>query len=226
MEPGDSNKAHEEDNQQCQAEHRATQVVEYLPAADGVHLVLDAFAALVAHLAAEPRDNLPVATSPAVVALGVVDIVRGVVVEHFHVVDEAAADVAAFKQVVAEDKVLGESAFQHLLEHSQVVDALATEGTFVEDVLVELETGCGVYVQSAKAGHKLGVAALVGYLHIDVHARLHDAVAAVHTASVGREHRLVQRVGHGADEFLGRVEHQFGVGVESDDELYGAVDGG
>ena len=71
----------------AEAEDAPAQVVEYLPAADGVHLVFHALAPLVAHVWREPRDDLPVATRPAVVPLGVVDIVRRVVVEEFHVVD-------------------------------------------------------------------------------------------------------------------------------------------
>ena len=139
------------------------------------------------------------------VTFGVVDIVRWVVVEDLHVVDKSAAYMASFEQVVAEDEVLGESAFEDLLEHTKVVDTLAAERAFVEDVLVKLEAGGGVYVQSAKSRHELGVAALVGHLDVDIHARLHDAVAAVYTATIGRKHSLVQWVGHCPDEFLGRV---------------------
>ena len=203
-----------------QAEDAPAQVVEYLPAPDGVDLVLDLLAFLVAHFVLQPADNLPVATRPAVVAFSVVDIIGGVVVEKLEVVDEAAADVAALDEVVTQDKVLGEGPFQHFLEHTEVVDALAAERALVEDVLVELEAGGGVDIQAAEAGEELREAALVGHLHIHVDAGLHDAVAGVDATSVIAEFGTVQRVGHGADEFLGRIEHQLGVGVEGDDELY------
>ena len=42
------------------------------------------------------------------VTLGIVDVVGRVVVEEFKVVDETAANVAAFDEVVAEDEVLRE----------------------------------------------------------------------------------------------------------------------
>ena len=204
----------------AQAEHRPAQVVEYFPAADGVHLVLHALATLVAHMGREPGDDLPVAARPAMVALGVVDVVGGVVVEDLHVVDEAAAYVAALQQVVAEDEVLGEGPFEHLLEHAQVVDALAAEGALVEYVLIELEAGGGVDVQSAESGHQLGVAALVGDLDVDVDAGLHDAVAAVHALAVFRQLCHVERMRHRPDELLCRVEHQLRIGVEGNDEAY------
>ena len=204
----------------AQAEHRPAQVVEYFPSTDGVHLVLYALATLVAHMGREPGDDLPVAARPAMVALGVVDVVGWVVVKDLHVVDEAAAYVAALQQVVAEDEVLREGPFEHLLEHAQVVDALAAEGALVEYVLIELEAGGGVDVQSAQSGHQLRVAALVGDLDVDVDAGLHDAVAAVHAFAVFRQLRHVERVRHRPDELLCRVEHQLRVGVEGNDEAY------
>ena len=217
---GQPAEAHKEQHHQRQAQHRAPQVVEYLPASYGVHLVLHALSPLVPHMRHQPRDNLPVAARPAVVALGVVYVVAGVVVEELHVVDEAAAYVAPLEQVVAQDEVLREGPLEHLLEHAQVVDALAAERALVEDVLIKLEAGGGVHVKATQAGKELRIAALVGYLHVDVHPRLHDAVAAVHPAPVGAQPRAVQRVRHGAYELLRRVEHQLGVRVEGDDELY------
>ncbi len=155
------------------------------------------------------------------VTFGVVDVVGGVVVEQLEVVDKSATYVAALDKVVAEDEVLGESAFQHLLEHMQVVDALAAERAFVEDILIKLEAGGGIYVESAQSGEELCVAAFVGNLHIHVNTRLHDAVAGIHTTAVVAELGTVERMRHGAYQFLCRVEHQLGVGVESDDELNG-----
>ena len=133
----------------------------------------------------EPGDNLPVATGPAVMAFGIVDIVGGVVVEEFDIVDESATDMAAFEKVVAEDEVVGEGAFEDLLEYFQVVDTLAAERSLVEDILIELETGSGIDVKTAKTGEELSVTTLVSNLDINVDAGLHDAVATVYTAAVG-----------------------------------------
>ena len=129
--------------------------------------------------------------------------------------------MATLNEVVAEDKVLGERAFQHLLEHPQVVDALATERAFVEDILVEFERGGGIDIQTAQTCEQLRIAALVGHLHVDIDARLHDAVAAVHPPPVGTQLRTVQRVRHGTDKLLRRIEHQLGVGIQRDNKLNG-----
>ena len=131
--------------------------------------------------------------------------------------------MAAFQQVVAEDEVLRECAFQHLLEHAQVIDALAAERALVEDILIQLERSRSVHIQPAEAGHELRIAALVGDLHVDVDPRLHDAVAAVHALAVSAQPGLVQRVRHRPDELLRRVEHQLGVSVQRDDEAYERV---
>ena len=207
-------------HQNSETKYRTAQVVENLPAADGVHLILHLVAVFVTHGVFQPTYYLPVAAGPAVVTFGVVDVVGGVVVEQLEVIDKSATYVAALDKVVAEDEVLGESAFQHLLEHMQVVDALAAERAFVEDILIKLETGGGIYVETAQSGEELCVAAFVGNLHIHVHTRLHNAVAGIHATAVVAELGAVERMRHGANEFLCRVKHQLGVGVEGDDELY------
>ena len=94
--------------------------------------------------------------------------------------------MATLYQVVAQDEVLGECPLQHLLEHAQVVDALAAERALVEDVLVEFERGGSVNVQASQSGEELCVAALVGHFHVDVHSRLHDAVARIDAPAVVR----------------------------------------
>ncbi len=207
--------------QHTEAQHRASQVVENLPAANGVHLIFHLVAVFVTHCVFQPAYYLPVAAGPAVVAFGVVDVVGWVVVEQLEVVDKSATYVAALDKVVAEDEVLWESAFQHLLEHMQVVDALATERAFVEYILIKLETGGGINVEAAQSGEELCVAAFVGNLNIHVNTRLHNAVAGIYTTAVVAELGAVEGVRHGADEFLCRVKHQLGVSVEGDDELYG-----
>ena len=136
----------------AEAQHRTAQVVENLPAAYGINLILNTFAFLVFDFSFEPAYYLPVAAGPAVVAFGVVDVVGGVVVEQLEVVDKSATYVAAFDKVVAEDEVFGESAFQHLLEHFKVVNTFATERSFVENILIKLETGGGIDIQSAQSG--------------------------------------------------------------------------
>ena len=196
MHRSDAAESYQQHNHQCQAQHRPAQVVEYLPPSDGVHLVLHLLAALVVNLVAQPADNLPVATRPAVMAFGVVDIVGGVVVEQLEVVDQSAADVASLDQVVAQNQVLGECAFQHLLEYLQVVDTLSAERTLVENVLIQLERCRRVDIQTAESGEQLCVAALVRHLNVHIHSRLHDAVSGVHAAAVVAQAGAVQRVGH------------------------------
>ena len=147
--PCDAAESHKKYNQQSEAQHRAAQVVENFPASDGVHLVLHFFTLFVAHAVFQPAYYLPVAARPAVVPLGVVDVVGRVVVEKLQVVDEAAADVAALDKVVAQYEVFRESALQHLLENLQVINSLAAEGSLVEDVLIQFKAGCGIDVQPA-----------------------------------------------------------------------------
>ena len=126
--------------------------------------------------------------------------------------------MAAFDKVVAKNKVFGESAFQHLLEYTEVVDAFAAERSLVEDVLIEFERGGGVDVQSTQTSHQLCVTAFVGDLDVDINSRLHNAVAAVNTMAILAQFGSVERMSHGTYQLLSRIEHQLGVGVERDDE--------
>ena len=65
----------------------------------------------------------------------------------------------------------------------------------------------------------MGVAALVGDLHIHVHTRLHYAVSALHTPSVVAQLGAVQRMRHCAYQLLRGIQYQFGVGVKGDHKL-------
>ena len=81
---GEADKDHDEERG---IEKATTQVVEDFPLSDSVDWIFDADAFLVANGFFEPRRYLPVASCPAVVAFGVVDVVGWVVVEELYVVD-------------------------------------------------------------------------------------------------------------------------------------------
>ena len=105
--------------------------------------------------------------------------------------------MASLDQVVTQDEVLGEGAFQHFLEYLEVINALAAERALVEDVLIQLKGGSGVDIETAQTGKQLGVTRLVGDLDIDIHAGLHDAVTCIDALAVGSQLGTVQGMRHG-----------------------------
>ena len=55
------------------------------------------------------------------------EVVGGVVIQDLDIARKARAQERAFHEVVAEQRILGESAFEHAFEHVDFEDALACE---------------------------------------------------------------------------------------------------
>jgi hypothetical protein len=86
----------------------------------------------------QPRGNLPIAAHPAVRRLTSARS-GGKILVQLDVAEQAGAGVAAFEQVVAEDRGCRAAAAQRLLEGVDVVDALADERALAEQVLVHVD---------------------------------------------------------------------------------------
>jgi hypothetical protein len=101
--------------------------------------------------------------------------------------------VAAFDQVVAQDAVFGQAAGQRALERVDVVDALADERAFAEQVLVDIGNRARVRVDAGFAAIQPRIAGTVGARQAQADARLQDAVAFDHDvpAAAAAEHRPV-----------------------------------
>jgi hypothetical protein len=78
--------------------------------------------------------------------------VRGIVIDDFDVGDEAGASVGAFDEVVREEGVSREAAVENFVQNADLVDALAGEDAFTEEVLVDVGDGAGVDVEAGFAG--------------------------------------------------------------------------
>ena len=72
--------------------------------------------------------------------------------DKFDVGREAGAGENAFKQIVAQHRVVGDAPLERGFERVDVIDALAGEGPFAEQVLVDVGYGGGIGVESAGAG--------------------------------------------------------------------------
>jgi len=56
------------------------------------------------------------------------------------VAEQTGAHITAFQQIMAEDAVFRHAAVQYLFEYLNVVNALADEGTFAEQILIDVDT--------------------------------------------------------------------------------------
>jgi len=78
-------------------------------------------------------------------------VTRGKFLDHFHVGGEAGAREDSLEQVVRQQRALRHAARERGLEGIDVVDALAREGSFTQQILVDVGDGGGVWIDAGRA---------------------------------------------------------------------------
>ena len=127
--------------------------------------------------AAEPRQQLPVAANPAVLAAGIGVITDRKIIKKLDVGDQPAAGVIALDQVVAEDVVVREGVAGGGLKGIHVIDALAGEAAGPEQVLVNIGNSGRVRVHPGRCRPDPREKRVVGRGDEKADARLQNAVA-------------------------------------------------
>ena len=196
----------------------APQIVEHLPEADRRDGAGGFLRQAALHAAEQPRQQLPVAARPAMLACRGDVVAGGKLLDHLDVGGQARAGEDAFEEIVAQHRVVGHAAAQRGLEGVDVVDALAGVGALAEQVLVDVRHRRRIGIDAAAAGED---ALEQRAFHADRQgrrdARLQHAVAFDDPVPGGVETRPVERMRHLADQALDRVARQSRVGVERDD---------
>ncbi len=172
----------------------------------------------------QPGQQLPVATDPARTALGVGGVAFGVILVQAHIADQARAGIAAFQQVVAEDAVLWQAALERMLEGFHVIDALAHERTFVEQVLIDVRDHAGIRIDAGLAAEHPRKARGTAPAQAGAHAGLQDAVALHHALQRRIEAWPVEWVGQGGDERTRRIARELRVRIQGDDIAHAEQD--
>ena len=192
---------------------RAAQIVEHLPEADRRHVV----AARSLAQAQQPRQQLPVATRPAMLPGRGNVVAGGKLLDHLDVGRQSGARKHAFEQIVAEDGIFRHASVERRLEGIDVVDALAGIRALAEEILVDVRDRRRIGIDAAVAGEDaLEERALRTHGQRGGHARLQNAVA-LHDPSLRRvEARAVERVGHLADQAAHGIAGQPGIRIEGD----------
>ena len=162
----------------------------------------------------QPGCDLPIAANPAMAAAHVAAVARRSRLVQLHVAEQSGTGVTALKQIVTEDPVLREALVQGLLKRVYVVDPLADERTFLEQILINVGYGAGVWIDARLAATELRVTRPVGTGKTDRHARLQDAVSVDHELPGRVVARAIERVRHGAGKLPCGVARQQRVSVE------------
>ena len=212
---GQHGPAEQEEQQRRRRRQAAPQVVENLPAGhqrQAIALEADPRG----HEREQPQQNLPVAADPAMLTSRVREHARRVVVDDFDVGDQRGARVQSLEQVVREQCVFGHAAVERRRERVDVVQALAGEDAFLEQILIDVGDGGGVRVDAGVPGIRPREQRPGGAGHRHADAGLEDAIALGDAAQARVEPRSIQRVGDDADQGLRGVARQPRVGVQRD----------
>ena len=98
----------------------------------------------------DPRQKLPVAARPAVVAQGGDIVAGGKLLNHLDVRSKTCARKHSLEQIVAKDHGIGHPAGERRLKGIEVVYALAGVGAFSEEILVNVGDSGSVGVDAAR----------------------------------------------------------------------------
>ena len=144
-------------------------------------------------------------------------VARGKILDHLDIGNEAGSRETAFEQVVTENRVVGNPAFERFLEDIDVVDSLAAIGSLLEQVLIHVGNRERIGIKAARLGEQmLEQRTLAPDRHRGSHARLQDRVPFDDAPNHPVEHRTVQRVSHLPDQLPCRFSRQARVGIERD----------
>src|SRR4029077_18784675 len=126
----------------------AAQVVENFPPRQRRDRITDTPTLRVENARQQPRQNLPVASNPAVPPDGVDLVARRIFLVKCHVAHQPAAGVDRFQQVMAQDSIFWETPRQRALESIDVINAFADERALAEKILINIRDGAGVGIDS------------------------------------------------------------------------------
>ena len=208
--------AGDQQRQQRRWYQAATQVIEHFPARQRGQRIAFARTILAAHARMQPRQQLPIATDPAVTARDIGGITRRIVFVQLRIAHQARACVATFEQVMAEDRVVRKASAQRTFERFDVVHALADERSFAEQVLVHVRCGARVGIDARFLAEPARITRTLRSRYTRANPRLQDAVATRYAIAALVPTHAIERMRERGDEFQRDIAWQPGVGVQGD----------
>ena len=79
-------------------------------------------------------------------------VARGKFLHQFDIRNQGRTGIDPFQQVMAEDGVFRDPLFKGALEEIDIIDALADEGAFLEQVLIDIGHGEGIGIEAVGTG--------------------------------------------------------------------------
>ena len=150
----DGNTVQPNSKQECQRRGRQTapQVVEDLPAGQHRERILLQARIGAGNARHQPLRNLPIPANPTMPAAHIRAVAGGVFLVQLHIAQQPGPGVTPFQKIVAEDPVVGETPAQRPFECINLIDALADERAFTEQVLVNIGNGASIRIDAELTG--------------------------------------------------------------------------
>ena len=190
--------------------HRPAQVVEHLGPPQSRNVM--------APPPENPRQQLPVAPCPTVLAACIHIMAGRKILDHLDVGCQSGPGKDALEQIMAQHGVFGHATVQGGRKRIDVINALSGERPLAPHVLIDVRHRCRIGLDPAGAGKDAGVErALRRHRQPGRDTRLQDAIAGGDPLQDGVEMRAVQRMRHLADHPGNGVAQQPGVGIQRDD---------
>ena len=193
------------------------QVVQNLPLGQSGQWIGDPPGVRAGHPGEQPLRDLPIAPDPAVPPVHIHIVARRMFLIEFHVANQRGPGMARLQQVVAQDGVFRKAPLHGPLEGIHIIDPLADERTFPENILIHIRNLPRVRINSGVPGKQPDKPGPPGARQAHAHARLHDAVAFGDNPARLVKHGSVQGMRHRADQPARGIPRQLRVGVEGDD---------
>ncbi len=212
--------AQQQQERQRRRHETATQIVKKLPSGQARERIFLSAVPGSGNARLQPTCKLPIAANPAVPAAHVRAVARRVFLVQQHIAYQSGARVTTFQQIVAEDAVFGKAILERSLERIDLVDSLADEGAFTEQVLVDVGDGAGIGVDAWLLPVQASVARAIRAGQAHAHARLQDAVALTDFLLDFVVARAVERVRQGPNKLPRGVARKLRICVEGNDILH------
>ena len=184
----------------------AAQIVRHLPAPDQGNPCPE-----------DPRQELPVAAGPAMLAGRGYSVVRGRALEELDVGGQSGAREQPLEKIVAQQGVFRHAPGQGRFEGVDVVDPLARVRPLAEEILVDVGRGGRVRVDTGLTGRKLLEDGALPPRERRGDPRLQQAISLDDAAGGGIEAGPIERVGHRADQSIDGAPRLARIRIQGDD---------
>ena len=214
----------QEKQQQRRRHKTAAQVVHHLPAVKRRERVYAGPAAAVWNSASQPRQQLPVAAHPAMLAHCEIRICRGQIFIENKIAGKCCPPVQTLEQIMAENVIFRNAPCHYAMQCGDIVNTLADKDPGTKEVLIDVRHCPTVDINCGIAAIKMREMCVVAELWQNFDARLQDRMACNDPTAVGVGLSPVQRMRHDPDQAVCHTGRHLRVRIQCYRETRAAQD--